>query len=103
MAPPELPRDTPVAEMIDPVFECLVESLWNNFEFSFFVSCYDLVCHSACSDEPLGRYNRLDTTLATRAESYGMRIWLDAHEIALGPEELDDIVTSLTYCSESHK
>jgi hypothetical protein len=56
MSPPELARDTPVTQIIDPVFECLVESLWYDFEFSFLIACCHLLSHSACPYEPLSGY-----------------------------------------------
>jgi hypothetical protein len=98
VSPPELTRDTPVTQIVDPVFECLIESFWYYFEFSFFVSSCDLLSHRTSSYEPLSRYNRLDTAFASRTESYGMSVWLYFDEISLAPEELDDIVSRLTNC-----
>lgn len=61
MPPPELATYTPITEIIDPVFENLIKSFWDNFEFSFFVTSDDFLRHLRHTDKPLSRDNTLDT------------------------------------------
>lgn len=94
VSPPELSRDTPITEIIDPVFEGFFEAGRDDFELFPFVSCDDLFCEDACSYEPLGRDDRFDTALAPLTESDFVCIGLDAYEIPLGTEKFDDIISS---------
>ena len=103
MSPPELARYTPVTEVIDPVFECLLEPRRDDFEVTLFISFDDFFRKYIRSYEPLGRYDRLYTALTPLTESYFMLIGFYTHEISLRTKELYDIFSCICICLLSGK
>mmetsp|Transcript_5897 Transcript_5897/g.11421 ORF Transcript_5897/g.11421 Transcript_5897/m.11421 type:complete len:400 (-) Transcript_5897:471-1670(-) len=64
--PPQLPRDTPVMDVVEPVEPSFLKSLGDDLEFAALDSLYALVGHTASLDKPLGahkRFNHLPSTL----------------------------------------
>lgn len=82
MSPPELTRDAPVTQIIDPVFKCFIKSFRENRKLSFLISRNYFFCHDICFYKPLCRNNRLDTTLSTRTKSNLMSIGFNLYEIS---------------------
>ncbi len=103
MSPPELTRDTPVTEIVDPVLEGFIEPFRDDFEVFFLVSDDHFLGHDTCSHEPLCRDDGFDTTVTAFTESDLVGIGLYPYQISLAPQEFDDIRTSLKSRYESGK
>ncbi len=103
MSPPELTRDAPVTEIVDPVFEGFIEPFRDDLEVFFLVSDDYFLGHDTGSHEPLCRDDGFDTTVAAFTESDLVCIGFYPYQISLAPQEFYDIRTSLKSRHESGK
>src|SRR5205807_2857210 len=79
MAPPELTRDAPIADIGQPIGENFALIIGNDLDLSFLDCCYGRISQGSHFAKPLRRDARLDHGLASIANTYreGVVLYLD--------------------------
>ena len=83
MAPPELTRDAPIADIGQPIGENFALIIGNDLDLSFLDCCYGRISQGSHFAKPLRRDARLDHGLASIANTYREGVILYFDEQAL--------------------
>mmetsp|Transcript_45487 Transcript_45487/g.140564 ORF Transcript_45487/g.140564 Transcript_45487/m.140564 type:complete len:526 (-) Transcript_45487:1306-2883(-) len=94
VAPPQLPRDAPLLDVLQPVEPGLVVELWKDLQLPLAQGLDALVGEFLAIHPPLGLQERLDDVLRLAAEAQAHRVRLLAHPKASLLQRLLDPLSS---------
>ena len=90
VAPPQLPADVPVVDVLQPVEEDLLEALGHEARAAFAYGLHGALRHGLDIDEPLRLQARLHDVVAALTAADGHLVVLHLDEVARGVEILED-------------